>query len=859
MQNNVSIDHIAHSLADQHASIYYIDAEKCSYVEFSSSKTYKYLGIPSKGDDFFAESQENIGRVIHADDVSALRSVLDRDYLVSQLNDHGTASITYRLILGGEPTYVNLSATWSEDRRHIVAVISDVDKLVRLEELRQADLETASIHTSLIHKLASEHLALYFVDVESDDYVDFSAAAVYSDKDAAPRGHDFFGMLRNLAYDTIIVDDSELLERALDKRWLLSQLKDGVKLTRMYRIAAESGFSYAQITAQLTDDRQRLIVYIDDVDDQVRKQEEDRKVIERSRIYGHIAQSLASRYATIYFIDVYTKHYMEFAATDTYRELEAPTEGDDFFADSRENVVRVIHPDDKDIVLDIMDRDIMTDAINENGSLSVTYRLLMGGKPVYTNLNATWADDHRHLIVGVADVDAEMQQRLAQKEVDERNKIYGYIAQSLANQYATIYYVDVYTEDYIEFSSTSLYKGLEVPPAGNNFFWESRENAKRVIHPEDYEMVATLFDRDTLTEEINRHGAVSITYRLLIDGRPTYTSLRAVWADDRRHIIIGVSDVDAIMQKELAQKKAEEQSVTYANIAQSLANRYDSIYYVDIATNAYTEYSSNDEYKGLNIEKEGDDFFADSAKNIRKLVFREDLDFALNAVKKEGLLEALEDQDSFSITYRLMYGSTPTFINLRAILAEDKRHLIIGISNVDEEMRREREREHKLRAAHERATRDGLTGVRNKNAYSELEEEVKQRIGDGEQTPFAIVACDVNGLKGINDNQGHAAGDAYIKDASKLICETYTHSPVYRIGGDEFVVMLLNQDYLNRNELLQAIRDEVRANQATGGVVIATGMSVYKEGIDMRLVDVFNRADDLMYENKKALKAAPQE
>ena len=54
---------------------------------------------------------------------------------------------------------------------------------------------------------------------------------------------------------------------------------------------------------------------------------------------------------------------------------------------------------------------------------------------------------------------------------------------------------------------------------------------------------------------------------------------------------------------------------------------------------------------------------------------------------------------------------------------------------------------------------------------------------------FAITILDVNDLKKVNDNEGHKAGDQFIRDACRIICTTFKRSPVFRVGGDEFAVL----------------------------------------------------------------------
>ncbi|MCR4763755.1 MAG: GGDEF domain-containing protein [Lachnospiraceae bacterium] len=153
------------------------------------------------------------------------------------------------------------------------------------------------------------------------------------------------------------------------------------------------------------------------------------------------------------------------------------------------------------------------------------------------------------------------------------------------------------------------------------------------------------------------------------------------------------------------------------------------------------------------------------------------------------------------------------------------------------------------------ANTDSMTGVRNKHAYSEYENLLDDRIRAGERRDkTAVLVCDINGLKHVNDTQGHAAGDKLIKDASALICEHFVHGIVFRIGGDEFVVILLDKGYDTMEETLASINREIEENIRRGGVVISIGYSVLKEG-DGQLRDVFERADNMMYQRKQELKA----
>ena len=149
---------------------------------------------------------------------------------------------------------------------------------------------------------------------------------------------------------------------------------------------------------------------------------------------------------------------------------------------------------------------------------------------------------------------------------------------------------------------------------------------------------------------------------------------------------------------------------------------------------------------------------------------------------------------------------------------------------------------------------DPMTGVKSKHAFMVREREIDAALDERKLEEFAIVVCDVNGLKKINDTLGHKAGDEYICSACKMVCEIFSHSPVYRVGGDEFVAILTGRDYILRKDLVRLLHNRSVANISAGGVVISGGISDFVPGKDRKFHDVFERADELMYEEKQLLK-----
>lgn len=150
---------------------------------------------------------------------------------------------------------------------------------------------------------------------------------------------------------------------------------------------------------------------------------------------------------------------------------------------------------------------------------------------------------------------------------------------------------------------------------------------------------------------------------------------------------------------------------------------------------------------------------------------------------------------------------------------------------------------------------DALTGARSRYAYVQMEENIDKAIAKKQINNFAIVVFDINGLKEINDNQGHEAGDAYIKECFEVMRETFKGAPIYRFGGDEFVCVLKGDLYGKRDELFQKFQATIDQNRfLPNRPIVASGMAEFNEAEDNTFRAVFMRADAGMYDQKKNLK-----
>ena len=131
--------------------------------------------------------------------------------------------------------------------------------------------------------------------------------------------------------------------------------------------------------------------------------------------------------------------------------------------------------------------------------------------------------------------------------------------------------------------------------------------------------------------------------------------------------------------------------LAYANIAEALSGGYECIYYIDLETNRFDQYRSSGLYETLRVEKAGEDFFGVTQSLLPSTMHPDDLPRMQEAFRKEAVAAATDGGKVFTITYRLNVGGQYLWYNFRALRPSgDDRHLVGAVSNVDEQMKREK-------------------------------------------------------------------------------------------------------------------------------------------------------------------------
>ena len=266
---------------------------------------------------------------------------------------------------------------------------------------------------------------------------------------------------------------------------------------------------------------------------------------------------------------------------------------------------------------------------------------------------------------------------------EKKNKLtYADVAHALSSDYIYLYYVNVDTERFTEYTPDDGTAGISVERHGENFFAECIKDSEKFIHESDRASFKEVFNKENVLKTIDEQGAFVYSYRLIINGEANFVNLKAVrMAQDDNHIIIGVNNIDSQMRQQETIERLKEEQITYSRIS-ALIGDFIGIYTVDPESGAYMQYSATKELSALKTSKAGTDFFSDSIRDAKAVIVPEDTEYFESNFSREQVLEKAKNGGIYTIHYRLVIDGKPVKINLRAGMVNEKDgpQLIVGVS-----------------------------------------------------------------------------------------------------------------------------------------------------------------------------------
>ena len=847
---------IARALAADYYNIYYVDLDTEQFIEYTSPVGGEELAMERHGGHFFEVLQKDTMTRVYAEDRAAFLANFAKKRIIEELERQGVYAASYRIVENGEPFYVNMKITRMQCGKKIIIGISNIDaQMKQLEDEKKLLQEKAAL--GRIAALSPDYIVLYTVDPVTDRYTQYSPSYGLEKLGLARQGEDFFGDVVRDAPKVIAPEDMERHLRNLTKENMLRGIEKNGLFTHNYRMVINGKTIPASLKATMVEenDGKKIIIGVtnDETAELRHKLEETQKIRDLNQTITSLLDNMPGMTFTkdaetgVYL--TCNRAFAEYAHKASPDEVAGLTDAEIFDAETARHFV-----EDDQLALSMNKPYIffedVPDAVGDQRQFQTTK---------FKYVDATGRLCLQGICQDVTDMVRIQRENATTKEAYEKASntaaIYNHIAHALARGCTDLFYVNMETNELIEFHTDDERGVLSEARRGMDFFEGCERDAKIYLYPEDQEKFIKAMNRTFLTQALDGGRVFELTYRIMKDGEPLYVQMNiSRMEDDPRIIVIAVSDIDELMRQRRMEERVQEERIIYARL-HAITGNFIVVYVVDPKTSRYREFDATNGYvESFGREKEGVDFFSSVRRDARIFAHPKDLDSFLSVFTKENVLAEVEKSGIFTWGYRLIMEGKPVHVQMKAAMVEEKDgpRLIVGLNDIDAQVRQEEEFGRRLMEAQMQANIDGLTGVKNKHAYLEIETQMDRQIESRRQTPFAIVLFDVNDLKKVNDTAGHQAGDQYLRDACKVICDIFKHSPVFRVGGDEFAVIAQGNDYDHMEELLGLMTAHNEEARRDGGIVIACGMSKFEN--NECVATVFERADHKMYENKTRLK-----
>ena len=310
-----------------------------------------------------------------------------------------------------------------------------------------------------------------------------------------------------------------------------------------------------------------------------------------------------------------------------------------------------VHPDDRDVLKDMLSVAYVRGRLKKESSFSFVVREIVTGKERYCKLQVTRGRDEDHMAICFLNVDDEIRKRMKVEE--------GYrVIQALAMEFNALYRIDLDSEKMHSYVKSQTARIFEKELRGEMLYSEALEKyAKEIVSSVDAKRVLTLASIESIRERFSRQSHFEVDYKNR-DGR--YFQMKFVRVSDEKSpvVVLGIADRDE-------EKRSDVMNREFSEIANALSIEYEIIYYVNLNDNSYDVFNQESSYIKLKLLMSRQNFFEECTRDIKKIIYPQDVERLTSVMNKDFLLSQLEGDKTFSTEYRLMVNGEPQYYRLQ--------------------------------------------------------------------------------------------------------------------------------------------------------------------------------------------------
>lgn len=277
-------------------------------------------------------------------------------------------------------------------------------------------------YADIAQALAADYYNIYVIDLDTNDYIEYSSLVGGEEMTMERHGGDFFESARRDTMTRIYEEDREDFLNLFTKENVLRDIDRQGVFTTTYRLIDTGTPMYVNMKITRMRGGNRLILGVSIIDARMKQLEEEKRLRQERASLGRIA-ALSPDYIVLYTVDPETGRYTQYSPSNEFEKFGLARQGEDFFADVILDAPKAIAPEDMERHLRVLTKDNMLSEIQRTGFFNHHYRMIMSGQYVPASLIATMVeeDDGKKILLGVTrDENEEIRRKLeeAQKVIE---------------------------------------------------------------------------------------------------------------------------------------------------------------------------------------------------------------------------------------------------------------------------------------------------------------------------------------------------------------------------------------------------------------------------------------------------------
>jgi signal transduction histidine kinase/CheY-like chemotaxis protein len=575
---------------------------------------------------------------------------------------------------------------------------------------RMAEAESNE-YSEIADALSGTYECIFYVNVLDDTFDTFHADTLMNKLHEAVTGRDFFfesiSSLRHNLYE----DDLEVVMHFMEKGAFLKRLEENASASVEYRLVINGVPQFYRMKAIKSHrDENHVIVAVENINSEVNKAIAQRQEMDRN---NRVIESLASDFDFVNYVtlgeDSATDFVVTYRASSVLLKAIPGWSSEKSFAKRMDLLLKYLVCDsDKNQFHEQTSRDRLVSTLKNESVVHVNFKIKLEGKEVCYQMKIIADKDEignlKGIVFGLHSVDEEIKKQM---EIQSNLKQNLEIIDILSEDYSSLFYFNL-----VDGTSGVLAVREDIRDSLSNLFasCERLEDVFKAFvldmaHPDDREKLIGLASRDIVAEQLMHQKRLTIVFRHLYGTEYKYTRLVFAKAEPidvpPKLIAVGFVEVDA-------QYRAETEHQENIERIMSLSDQFEVVFDVNIDTGLFSVSLKGGKFNDVIDEKtgEGVNFFKGRDEDIRKVVYKDDLDQVLKTLDRDVVMARLQHESSFFIDYRRVTKEGLKWYRMRITKMGDwsKSHrVLVGLFNNDVVYRKEMAQQAALEQALEMA------------------------------------------------------------------------------------------------------------------------------------------------------------